>query len=108
MKLFVVLFCLTVFSHVALGDQLTRSKLDPKLSEGREKALRTCGVNHASLRTSKRIIAHQSQASALLMVFSYSLERSRHCPSQAKVRSTRQRKATGWKPFFVWRPPAWR
>ena len=31
-------------------------------------------------------MAHQSHASALLMVFSYSLESKRHCPSQAMMR----------------------
>ena len=59
-----------------------------------------CG-QHESRRTSKRIIAHQSHASEEATVFSYSLESRRHWPNHAKVRSMRQRNATGAKPFFA-------
>lgn len=43
MKIFFFLFALLVLDHVAFGDQLTPSSLDPKLSEGREKAFTPWG-----------------------------------------------------------------
>jgi hypothetical protein len=47
-------------------------------------------------------MAHQSHASALATVFSYSLESRRHCPSQAKERSTKPAESDGPKaPFLI-------
>ncbi len=43
MKIFLFLFTLLTISHVALGDQLTPSSLDPKFAEVREKAFTPWG-----------------------------------------------------------------
>src|SRR6266702_2112520 len=53
----------------------------------------------ASLRVSSRMWARSSHAVALVTVASKSLARRRLRPSQAKVRSTTQRRGSSWKPL---------